>query len=620
MIKFFRGAQEKYFSGDSYNTTYQDALYFATDKGVLYLNGVDYGSEFPYKEVELVDGTTLKLTYRDETLGTKEINLIESLQLATAEQNGLMSKEYAALLDQLGQMKDNEEFGKVDGIVEGDKMLSINTDKLISSTLDIHYGEENGTKYIYLLGKADDSENAVDGRVVIGKIDAAPFIADGMLSAVEFKTNEEGKKGIEFTWNINDGDGLKTDFVPLDELIDVYVAGNGIAIDNNVISIKLDTVATRNLLSVSANGIGLESVPTDATVLQKEIVVAGLSGTLGTGNYKNGNTIPAGTSIYTILQNILCKEEYPSAKVNQSASLSSAYANPTFQLTSSGTTVEVGTSVEASAITGYDPTPTTKGRTYSGFTYGYSLGYGDNQETKTGQPATVNVTDVELVSGTYTVKREYTGFGTPTAETSTSSVSASSCTLAAKNLVVKEGSNSVKVTMSGPGHSGVIASSPDYYIVSNLGNTASDKKVAGVAEATPSIASATAGSSTLSVTGGYKYYIGYAATKPSTTADIKKLTTFSGWIADPTTHGSNSAVIGTLPAGNTMCIAVPSTYQLESITNTLGSESKASFDTTASPAYTVEYELADSSKVNYTVYNMASGADWEYKYIKISKK
>ena len=146
MIKFFRGAQEKYFSGDSYNTTYQDALYFATDKGVLYLNGVDYGSEFPYKEVELVDGTTLKLTYRDEALGTKEINLIESLQLATAEQNGLMSKEYAALLDQLGQMKDNEEFGKVDGIVEGDKMLSINTDKLISSTLDIHYGEENGTK------------------------------------------------------------------------------------------------------------------------------------------------------------------------------------------------------------------------------------------------------------------------------------------------------------------------------------------------------------------------------------------------------------------------------------------------------------------------------------------
>jgi hypothetical protein len=69
-----------------------------------------------------------------------------------------------------------------------------------------------------------------------------------------------------------------------------------------------------------------------------------------------------------------------------------------------------------------------------------------------------------------------------------------------------------------------------------------------------------------------------------------------------------------------MCIAMPSTYQLESITNTLGSESKASFNTTESPAYTVSYELSDKSTVEYTVYNMSSVADWDYKFIKISKK
>jgi hypothetical protein len=174
--------------------------------------------------------------------------------------------------------------------------------------------------------------------------------------------------------------------------------------------------------------------------------------------------------------------------------------------------------------------------------------------------------------------------------------------------------------MSGPGHKGKIALSPVYYIVSNLGNTASDKKVNGVSAATPSVTSATAGSKELTVTGSFKYYVGYVASKPQTTDDIKKLTTFTGWVANPIEHGSNSAVIGTLPAGNIMCIAVPATYQLESITNTLGSESKASFDTTASPAYTVAYELADKSTVDYTVYNMSSGADWEYKYIKISKK
>lgn len=619
MIKFYRGLQEKYFLNDAYLSTYADALYFATDKGVLYLNGKDYGSEFPYEDVEFVDGTTLKLTFRDPDLGTKEINLVESLQKATADQDGLMSKEYAALLDKLGEMKDNDQFGKVDGVAEGDKILSVE-EKLISATLGLAYGEEDGVKYIYLLGKEDAGEGAVEGRAVVAKLDAAPFVADGMLEDAEYK-EVEGVKGILFTWNVKGDDGqFKTDFVPLSELITEYVAGNGINIENNVVSIKLDEVATRNLLSVSESGLLLKEVPTDATVLQQDIVVAGLSGTLGTGAYANGTTIKAGTSIYTILQNILCKEQYPSAKKSQDASLTSAYAAPSFQLTSSGSTVEVGTSVEASAITGYDPTPTTKARQYSGFTYGYSLGYGDDQETISGNPANVNVTDVALVSGTYSLKREYTGFGSPTAETSSSSVEASACTLEAKTLVVKEGSNSVKCTMSGPGHSGKVAASDAFYIVSNLGNTNEDKKVNAVSASTPSVATATSGTNTLTVTGSYMYYIGYAAAKPTTTADIKKLTTFSGWVADPIEHGTNAAVIGTLPAGNVMCIAVPSTYQLESITNTLGSESKGSFDTTASPAYTVAYELADGSTVNYTVYNMASGADWEYKYIKISKK
>ena len=618
MVQFIRGLQEKYFLNDAYLTTYKDALYFATDKGVLYLNGKDYGSEFPYKEVELVDGAKLVLTYRDETLGQKEINLIEELQMATAEQDGLMSKEYASLLDALAEMKENDQFGKVDGVAEGDKILSV-ADKLISATLDLAYGKEGDVNYIYLLGKADESEDAVNGRAVVAKLDAAPFIADGMLSDAEF-VEREGVKGILFTWNVEGEDGNpKTDFVPLSDLIDAYTAGDGISIVDNVVSIKLDETKTRNLLSVSGTGLSLESVPTDATVLQKEIKVAGLAnGKLG--NYKDGDTISAGTDIYTILQAILSKREYPGAKVSQSAGLESVFAEPSFQLTSSGSTVEVGTTVTVSAFTGYAATPTTTARTYTGFTYGYSLGYGDDQVTVSGNPSSVSVTDVELVSGTYTVKREYTKFGSPATETSSSSVSAEECTLAEKSLVVAEGTNTVKCTISGPGHSGVIAASPDYYIVSNLGDTDSAKKVAAVAKSTPSIATATAGSKSLSVTGGYKYYIGYASAKPTTTADIKKLTTFSGWISDPMTKGDNSSVIGTLPAGNVMCIAVPSTYQLESITNTLGSESKGSFDTTASPAYTVKYELADETTVDYTVYNMESGADWEYKYIKISKK
>ena len=618
MIKFYRGLQEKYFLNDAYLTTYVDALYFATDKGVLYLNGKDYGSEFPYEDVEFVDGTTLKLTFRDAELGVKEINLVDAMQKATAEQDGLMTKEYAALLDKLAEMKDNEEFGKVDGVAEDDKILTVE-EKLISATLDLDYGEEDGVKYIYLLGKASDAEDAVKGRAVVAKLDAAPFVADGMLQDAEYK-EVEGVKGILFTWNVEGEDGeFKTDFVPLTDLITEYVEGDGISIENNVVSIKLDEVATRNLLSISESGLLLKEVPTDATVLQQDIVVAGLSGTLGTGAYTNGTTIKAGTSIYTILQNILCKEQYPSAKKSQDASLTSAYAAPSFQLTSSGTTVEVGTAVEASAIAGYDPTPTTKSRQYTGFSYGYSLGYGDDQETVSGNPSNVAVTDITLVDGTYTLKREYTGFGSPAAETSSSSVASTECSLEVKSLVVKEGDNTVKCTMSGPGHTGKVAASDTFYIVSNLGNTSSTKKVDSVAAATPSVATATAGSNSLTVTGAYKYYIGYAASKPESTADIKKLTTFSGWATDKITAGDGTSIAGTAPGGNYMCIAVPPAYTLNSLIDGNNFQCKDAFNTAADPQYTVDYVLGDESTVAYKVYVMKGLSDFPYKYIEIVK-
>lgn len=624
MIKFIRGEQAKYFANDAYLSTYADSLYFATDTGVLFVNGQDYGSRYPFKDVQVetvkadavteempTAGLYLKLAYRDENLGEKVVFVAP---FADASTDGLMSAEQAATLDALKEIMDADGFGKVDGVAEDDKILSLGEDKLLTATLDIDYLNDETGKWLRLLGK--------DG-VEIAKVSADPFVADGMLDDVEV-VEEEGVKYVEFTWNVlDDTTGVnKKDRIALSEIATEYEAGQGIAIDGGTIAVKVDA-SEANMLKVSDDGLLIDEVTTDLTVIQKDIKVAGLAnGKLG--NYKDGDTITAGTNIYTILEAILSKEEYPSAKISQNASLTSAFSTPVFQLSNSGNTVEVGTSVTVDGMTGYDPTPSVKARTYSGFTNGHSLGYGDDQVTVSGNPTSVNVTDVELETGTYTLKREYTGsaFGkSGAALTSTSSATASTdCTIEGETLVVKDGANTVKYTMSGPGHKGKVAESPTYYIVSNLGKTKSDKKVSGVSAATPSVATATSASKELTVTGAYKYYIGYAASKPQTTDDVKKLTTFSGWVANPVEHGTNSSVIGTLPAGNVMCIAIPSTYQLESITNTLGSESKGSFDTTASPAYTVAYTLADDSTVNYTVYNMASGADWEYKYIKISKK
>ena len=624
MIKFIRGEQAKYFANDAYLSTYADSLYFATDTGVLFVNGQDYGSRYPFKDVEVVmvkdddqitaemptKGLYLNLQYRDENLGSKVVFVAP---FASAEGAGLMSAEYATALDSLIEIMEADGFGKVDGVAEGDNILSLGDDKLLTATVGIDYISDETGKWLVLLGK--------DG-VELDRVDAKPFVADGMLDDVKVVTVDDVKY-VEFTWNVVDPSTgeLKVDRVPLSELATEYKEGEGVSIIDGTIAVKLNESKT-NMLKVSDDGLMLDKVNTDATVLQQDIVVAGLSGTLGTGSYTNGTTIPAGTSIYTILQNILCKEEYPSAKVSQNASLTSKYSKPSFQLDNSGKTVEVGTTVNVSAVTGYDPTPTTKSRTYSGFTNGYSLAYGDDQETVTGNPSSVAVTNVELESGTYSLKREYSGFGKEgAAKTTVSSSSSASteCSIDTEALVVAEGANTVTFTMSGPGHKGTVASSPDYYIVSNLGNTKSDKKVASVSASTPSVATADSSSNSLSVTGAYKYYIGYAVTKPATTADIKKLTTFSGWATDKITVGDGTSIAGTAPGGNYMCIAVPPAYTLSSLIDGNNFQCKDAFNTVADPQYTVDYVLGDESSVAYKVYVMKGLSDFPYKYIEIVK-
>lgn len=624
MIKFFRGEQAKYFANDAYLSTYADSLYFATDTGVLFVNGQDYGSRYPFKDVQVetvkadavteympTAGLYLKLAYRDENLGEKVVFVAP---FADASTDGLMSAEYAATLDVLKEIMDADGFGKVDGVDEGDKILSLGEDKLLSATLGIDYLSDETGKWLRLLGK--------DG-VEIAKVDAKPFVADGMLEDVEVVT-VEGVKYVEFTWNVlDDATGEnKKDRIALSEIATDYTAGQGIAIDGGTISAKLDE-STANMLKVSDAGLMLDEVTTDATVLQKEIKVAGLAnGKLG--NYKDGDTISAGTDIYTILQSILSKEEYPNgAKINQNASLTSKFDSPSFQLTNSGETVEVGTSVKVDGVTGYNPIPTVKSRTYTGFSNGYSLAYGDDQVTVSGNPSSVTVTNVELETGTYVLKREYSGsaFGkSGAALTSTSSATSSSdCKIEEETLVVKEGTNTVKYTMSGPGHKGSVAESPTYYIVSNLGNTKSDEKVDGVSASNPSVASATSGSNSLSVTGAYKYYIGYAAAKPQTTEDIKKLTTFSGWATSDIKQGDGQSIVGTAPGGNYMCIAVPPAYTLNSVIDANNFQCKDAFNTTADPQYTVDYVLADDSTVAYKVYVCKGIGDFPYKYVEIVK-
>lgn len=634
MAKLYRG-KAALFNAE----THKDGLFFATDINEIYLSftGSDgntitrvYGSEFLIKNVDLnSEGTKLVITYREGN--SKEIDIANLLAKATQDAAGLMSAQDKKNLDTLFEAYSNDELGKVQGVAEDDKVLSI-TDKIVSATISLNYN--SATKSIQLLGKNDSEGNPY----VLGTVDATPFIKDGMLDDVEIVTLEETdgentviKKYIQFTWNVEDEETgeLKSDLIALEDIAITYTEGLGIQIsETNTIGVKIaeSTETKKNFITVDDSGLAVNQVDTEATVLQKEIVVAGLSGTLGTGNYANGDVIPVGTSIYTILQNILSQELYPSnARISNEGGLSSKFSAPTFTLTNSGKTVEVGTAATVSGVTGYDPTPTKTSRSYSGFDNGYSLEDDDTADS-TSNPPSVEVGDATLLSGTYKLTRTYSGFGLSGAaltQTSESEESAASCSIDEDStLIVKEGTNKVTYKMEGPGYTAKLAGSPEYYVVSNLGNTQSDKVVEAVEEKTLSNSTATAGSKELSVTGAYNYYIGYATAIPADTEDaesnpiyatssIKALKTFSGWISS---SGNDITTGGTLPAGKTMCICVPSSYKLSSIMNGFDLESVESFTKT-----TATYELADNTTVSYSIYSMSSAADWKFKTIKIVK-
>ena len=130
----------------------------------------------------------------------------------------------------------------VTGVATGDKVIGLNG-TLLSSTLNLKY--DSNTKKIQLLG----IKNAV-----IAEVDASDFIKDGMVNTVSF---DPESKALTITFNTDSG--KETITVDLSSLVDTYIAGNGIAIDKNAVSIKVDPTSEK-FLSVDTAGVKISGV------------------------------------------------------------------------------------------------------------------------------------------------------------------------------------------------------------------------------------------------------------------------------------------------------------------------------------------------------------------------
>lgn len=293
-----------------------------------------------------------------------------------------------------------------------------------------------------------------------------------------FDGDAQGSKTIPSATTSNAGVMSATDKVKVDKIV-TDGDGNKYLTDNGnyqeLIEDTTETIKTTDAIPVAGGPL--------ADLLNK----AGI------------NSISPDTSMQDLFVSLFTKELWPTNLAFKEGTVSAAITAPSFTLSSTNL-VEVGATVTIGKTTLSVATMSTTARTYSGFTYGYSS-TNDNTKDSSNTTITVNASNAALNSVNYTMKRTTNG----SVENATANTNPAQVTLDSKTFKAIEGTNTVKVDITGPTANATFASMPVYYACSNLGKTSEEHK--SVAKDTITKTSSTpSNSKTLNVTGVYPYY------------------------------------------------------------------------------------------------------------------
>ena len=348
-------------------------------------------------------------------------------------------------------------------------------------------GEVTGTAYDGGKGKhLADIANSLPDNVIR---EVADFTTDGSTVTFNyeydvkqesglFDGDAQGSKTIPSATTSNAGVMSATDKVKVDKIV-TDGDGNKYLTDNGnyqeLIEDTTETIKTTDAIPVAGGPL--------ADLLNK----AGI------------NSISPDTSMQDLFVSLFTKELWPTNLVFKEGTVSAAIAAPSFTLSNTGL-VEVGATVTIGKTTLSAATMSTTARTYSGFTYGYSSS-NDNTKDSSNTTITVNASNAALNSVNYTMKRTTNG----SVENATANTNPAQVTLNSKTFKAIEGTNTVKVDITGPTANATFASMRVYYACSNLGKTSEEHK--SVAKDTITKTSSTpSNSKTLNVTGVYPYY------------------------------------------------------------------------------------------------------------------
>lgn len=348
-------------------------------------------------------------------------------------------------------------------------------------------GEVTGTAYDGGKGKhLADIANSLPDNVIR---EVADFTTDGSTVTFNyeydvkqesglFDGDAQGSKTIPSATTSNAGVMSATDKVKVDKIV-TDGDGNKYLTDNGnyqeLIEDTTETIKTTDAIPVAGGPL--------ADLLNK----AGI------------NSISPDTSMQDLFVSLFTKELWPTNLVFKEGTVSAAIAAPSFTLSNTGL-VEVGATVTIGKTTLSVATMSTTARTYSGFTYGYSSA-NDNTKDSSNTTITVNASNAALNSVNYTMKRTTNG----SVENATANTNPAQVTLDSKTFKAIEGTNTVKVDITGPTANATFASMPVYYACSNLGKTNEEHKTEPK-DTTTKTSTIPSNSKTLNVTGVYPYY------------------------------------------------------------------------------------------------------------------
>ena len=438
-------------------------------------------------------------------------------------------------------------------------------------------GEVTGTAYDGGKGKhLADIANSLPDNVIR---EVADFTTDGSTVTFNyeydvkqesglFDGDAQGSKTIPSATTSNAGVMSATDKVKVDKIV-TDGDGNKYLTDNGnyqeLIEDTTETIKTTDAIPVAGGPL--------ADLLNK----AGI------------NSISPDTSMQDLFVSLFTKELWPTNLVFKEGTVSAAIAAPSFTLSNTGL-VEVGATVTIGKTTLSAATMSTTARTYSGFTYGYSSS-NDNTKDSSNTTITVNASNVALNSVNYTMKRTTNG----SVENATANTNHAQVTLDSKTFKAIEGTNTVKVDITGPTANATFASMPVYYACSNLGKTNEEHKTEPK-DTTTKTSTIPSNSKTLNVTGVYPYY----TNKDSITAFAK---------LPLTTNKTLDVTFVAETASNKHTFKLPSKFNVTKITllNTLSGQSE-NYDVSR---FSVTTETIDvqGTGTQYKVYTRNDGTN-----------